>query len=96
MKEAVEELTSLEDFIRGTRPKKQEAKELVEEVLRALMEKLNFMGFHFGMPDAPSTSSGLNADVSSSPPPNCLSQLHLAEIRFIVCSICAMAFLSLR
>ncbi|KAK9828889.1 hypothetical protein WJX72_002597 [[Myrmecia] bisecta] len=50
LQDAIEELQSMEDFIRSTKPRRAEAVALTEEIVRQLLERLNFMGFGFAMP----------------------------------------------
>ena len=48
--DAIRELQHLEDFIRSTKPSKEEAVMLTEEITRQLLEKMNFLRLDFAVP----------------------------------------------
>ena len=47
---AIGELQNLEDFIRTTKPPREEAVTLTEEIVRQLLERLNFLRLDFAVP----------------------------------------------
>ena len=47
---AIGELQGLEDFIRTTKPPREEAVTLTEEIVRQLLERLNFLRLDFAVP----------------------------------------------
>lgn len=47
---AIGELQNLEDFIRTTKPPREEAVTLTEEIVRQLLERLNFLRLNFDVP----------------------------------------------
>lgn len=47
---AIGELQNLEDFLRTTKPPREEAVTLTEEIVRQLLEKLNFLRLDFAVP----------------------------------------------
>lgn len=51
--DAIRELQHLEDFIRSTKPPTEEAVMLSEEIVRQLLEKLNFLRLEFAGQTAP-------------------------------------------
>lgn len=51
--DAIRELQHLEDFIRSTKPPTEEAVMLTEEIVRQLLEKLNFLRLDFPAQSAP-------------------------------------------
>ncbi|DBB05452.1 hypothetical protein WJX77_002293 [Trebouxia sp. C0004] len=48
---AIGELQNLEDFIRTTKPPREEAATLTEEIVRQLLERLNFLRLDFAVPE---------------------------------------------
>ena len=67
---AIGELQNLEDFIRTTKPPREEAVTLTEEIVRQLLEKLNFLRLDFAVPK----QVGLQA-VSGLPSLSCIRGL---------------------
>lgn len=51
--DAIRELQHLENFIRSTKPPTEEAVMLTEEIVRQLLEKLNFLRLDFPVKSAP-------------------------------------------
>lgn len=51
--DAIRELQHLEDFIRSTKPPREEAVMLTEEIVRQLLEKTNFLRLDFPVQSAP-------------------------------------------
>ena len=51
--DAIRELQHLEDFIRSTKPPREEAAMLTEEIVRQLVEKVNFLRLDFPAQAAP-------------------------------------------
>ena len=63
--DAIRELQHLEDFIRSTKPPKEEAVMLTEEIVRQLLEKLNFLRLDFPAQSAPKPVRHLNLPSSN-------------------------------